>query len=162
MMENNEVDIGLIGKRESETFAKTLTSYPLNISTDFRLIVPKKSKLSLRENVDLSMIQPYPFVLYDRNFYHENLKNFEDKNGPLKIVFKTNNPSVLIKTISEGLGVSIVSRLMLEDDPYIESGMVEMVTIGAPFDYFLHFVAMTHKDSNNLTTIETFVDYLKH
>ncbi|WP_342610541.1 LysR family transcriptional regulator [Staphylococcus hsinchuensis] len=162
MMENNEVDIGLIGKRESETFAKTLTSYPLNISTDFRLIVPKKSKLSLRENVDLSMIQPYPFVLYDRNFYHENLKNFEDKNGPLKIVFKTNNPSVLIKTISEGLGVSIVSRLMLEDDPYIASGMVEMVTIGAPFDYFLHFVAMTHKDSNNLTTIETFVDYLKH
>lgn len=41
MVEDNEVDIGLIGKTESETFGQTIVSNSLNISTNFRLIVPK-------------------------------------------------------------------------------------------------------------------------
>ncbi|PHK50533.1 LysR family transcriptional regulator [Staphylococcus edaphicus] len=161
MLEHNEIDIGLIGKTESETFEKHIVSNPLNISTNFRLIVPKKSKLSLQKAVEMETIQQYPFVLYDRNFYHHNFKQFEDENGPLKIVFRTNNPSVLIKTVSEGLGVSIVSSLMLEDDPYILNGLIEMLPIGAPFDYYIYFTAVTHVDRTNAQTIRTFIDYLR-
>ena len=72
MVKDNEVDIGLIGKTESETFGQTIVSNSLNISTNFRLIVPKKSKLSLQDTVEMEAIQQYPFVLYDRNFYHHN------------------------------------------------------------------------------------------
>ncbi|HJG40487.1 LysR family transcriptional regulator [Staphylococcus saprophyticus] len=161
MVEDNEVDIGLIGKTESETFGQTIVSNSLNISTNFRLIVPKKSKLSLQDTVEMEAIQQYPFVLYDRNFYHHNFKQFEDENGPLKIVFRTNNPSVLIKTVSEGLGVSIVSSLMLEDDPFILNGLIEMLPIGAPFDYYIYFTAITHSDRTNEQTIRTFIDYLR-
>lgn len=162
MVNNNEVDIGLVGKRESETFSKGLKIYPLNLSTDFRLIVPKKSKLSLKDNIDLTVLQQYPFVLYDRNFYHDNLKEFEEENGPLKIVFRTNNPSVLIKTVSEGLGISIVSSLMLEDDPYIEHELIEQLPMGSPFDYFIYFVALSNKENNHKKTIQTFIEYLKY
>ncbi|MGI2238080.1 LysR family transcriptional regulator [Staphylococcus cohnii] len=161
MIENNEIDIGLIGKTENETFSHRIVPHSLNLSTDFKLIVPKKSKLSLKSMVEMESIKQFPFVLYDRNFYHNNFKAFEDENGPLKIVFRTNNPSVLIKTVSEGLGVSIVSSLMLEDDPFILNGLIEMLPIGSPFDYYIYFTALTNVDRANEQTIRTFIEYLK-
>src|SRR5699024_8643551 len=71
MIENNEIDIGLIGRTENETFAQNIVSHSLNLSTDFKLIVPKKSKLALKHTVDMEAIKQFPFVLYDRNFYHD-------------------------------------------------------------------------------------------
>ena len=41
MIENNEIDIGLIGKTENETFSHHIVPHSLNLSTDFKLIVPK-------------------------------------------------------------------------------------------------------------------------
>lgn len=161
MVEAQVVDIGLIGKAENEQFGQHIVAHSLNIATDFRLIVPKKSKLSLQNTVDMKAISEYPFVLYDRNFYHHNFKQFEDDNGPLKIVFRTNNPSVLIKTVSEGLGISIVSSLMLEDDPFILNGLIEMLPIGAPFDYYIYFTALTQSDRTNEQTIKRFIEYLR-
>jgi len=162
MIENNEIDIGLIGRTENETFAQNIVSHSLNLSTDFKLIVPKKSKLALKHTVDMEAIKQFPFVLYDRNFYHDNFKTYENENGPLKIVFRTNNPSVLIKTVSEGLGVSIVSSLMLEDDPFILNGLIEMLPIGSPFDYYIYFTALTNVDRADEQTIRTFINYLKN
>lgn len=72
-------------------------------------------------------------------------------------MFRTNNPSVLIKTVSEGLGVSIVSSLMLEDDPFILNGLIEMLPIGSPFDYYIYFTALTNVDRVNEQTIRTFI-----
>lgn len=161
MIEMNTVDIGLIGKTETETFGPQIDTHALNIATDFKLIVPKKSKLALQDTVQMESISAYPFVLYDRNFYHHNFKQFEEENGPLKIVFRTNNPSVLIKTVSEGLGVSIVSSLMLEDDPFILNGLIETLPIGAPFDYYIYFTAISHSDRSNARTIQTFINYLR-
>ncbi|SCS21192.1 LysR family transcriptional regulator [Staphylococcus caeli] len=161
MVEMNAVDIGLIGKTETETFGQQIVTHALNIATDFKLIVPKKSKLALQDTVQMESISAYPFVLYDRNFYHHNFKQFEEENGPLKIVFRTNNPSVLIKTVSEGLGVSIVSSLMLEDDPFILNGLIETLPIGAPFDYYIYFTAISHSDRSNARTIQTFINYLR-
>src|SRR5699024_2094830 len=70
MIQNNEIDIGLIGKTENETFSHHIVPQPLNLSTDFKLIVPNKSKLSLKSMVEMESIKQFPFVLYDRNFYH--------------------------------------------------------------------------------------------
>ena len=36
----------------------------------------------------------------------------------------------MLRTVAEGLGVSIVSSLMLEEDLIIESGMIEQIPIG--------------------------------
>lgn len=74
MVEMNAVDIGLIGKTETETFGQQIVTHALNIATDFKLIVPKKSKLALQDTVQMESISAYPFVLYDRNFYHHNFK----------------------------------------------------------------------------------------
>ena len=161
LVQQNEVDIGLIGIRDNESIDDGLQLHSLNRSSGFKLIVPKKSKLALKEEVNLEEIQQYPFVLYDRSFYQNNLKAFEDENGPLKIVFRTNNPSVLIRTVSEGLGISIVSNLIIEDDPFIMNGSIETVPIGKPFDYYIYFTAITKGTDNNNAAINKFISYLR-
>jgi LysR family transcriptional activator of glutamate synthase operon len=161
LVQQNEVDIGLIGIRDNESIDDGLQLHSLNRSSGFKLIVPKKSKLALKEEVNLEEIQQYPFVLYDRSFYQNNLKAFEDENGPLKIVFRTNNPSVLIRTVSEGLGISIVSNLIIEDDPFIMNGSIETVPIGKPFDYYIYFTTITKGTDNNNAAISKFISYLR-
>lgn len=79
LVQQNEVDIGLIGIRDNESIDDGLQLHSLNKSSGFKLIVPKKSKLALKEEVNLEEIQQYPFVLYDRSFYQNNLKAFEDE-----------------------------------------------------------------------------------
>ena len=160
LVQNNEVDIGLIGIRDNESIDDGLQLYSLNRSSGFKLILPKKSKLALKEEVNLEEIQQYPFVLYDRSFYQNNLKAFEEENGPLKIVFRTNNPSVLIRTVSEGLGISIVSTLTIEDDPFIMNGSIESVQVGEPFDHYIYFTAVTRSTDNN-AAISKFISYLR-
>lgn len=161
LVENNEVDIGLIGIRDNEQLSSTITLHSLNRTSDFKLIVPKKSKLVLKDVVSLEEIQQYPFVLYDRSFYQHNFKEFEEVYGPLKIVFRTNNLGVVLRTVAEGLGVSIVSSLMLEEDLLIESGMIEQIPIGNPFDYYIYFTALTKGVQNKYSVANTFITYIK-
>ena len=111
--------------------------------------------------MSLEEIQQYPFVLYDRSFYQHNFKEFEEVYGPLKIVFRTNNPGVVLRTVAEGLGVSIVSSLMLEEDLLIESGMIEQIPIGNPFDYYIYFTALTKGVQNKYSVANTFITYIK-
>ena len=163
-MVKEEMDIGLGDMRDDETLSQEVHIHPLNIETDFRLIAPKKSKLALKQKVTLEDGQPYPFVLFDRNIYHSNFEAYEAKNGPLKIVFRTSNPSVVIRTVSEGLGVSVVSNLMIEDNPFISHGDVAAIPIGAPFDFKKSFAAFTakHNDVSRHATINRFISYLVH
>ena len=164
MVKAEEVDIGLGGMRATENLSQDVHIHPLNIETDFRLIAPKKSKLALKQKVTLEDVQPYPFVLFDRNVYHSNFEAYEAQKGPLKIVFRTSNPSVLIRTVSEGLGVSIVTRLMIEDNPFISHGDIAAVPIGEPFDFKMSFAAFAakHNDASRHATINKFISYLVH
>lgn len=164
MVKNEKVDIGLGGMRADENLSQEVHIHPLNIETDFRLIAPKKSKLALKQKVTLEEVQPYPFVLFDRNIYHSNFEAYEAKNGPLKIVFRTSNPSVVIRTVSEGLGVSVVSNLMIEDNPFILQGEIAAIPIGAPFDFKMSFAAFTakHNDASRHATVQRFISYLMH
>ena len=78
MVDKGDIDIGLIGKPETEENTLPVREISLNLTTKFKLLVPKKSKLTFRDYVNLEEIQDYPFILYDRGFYHHQLKEFEN------------------------------------------------------------------------------------
>lgn len=86
----------------------------------------------------------YPFVLFDRNLYQQDFKKFEQQHGSLNFIFHTNNPNILIRTVSEGLGLSIISSLMVQDNSFVENDLIDVISMGAPFNYFLYFKALTH------------------
>ncbi|WEN69487.1 LysR family transcriptional regulator [Staphylococcus sp. NRL 16/872] len=161
MVQDNEIDIGLIGKKKVGEQYHHIVEHQLNVSSDFKLIVPAKSKLTFKDTINLEDIKHYPFVLYDRSFYHHHLKEFEKENGELKIVFRTNNPVVMMRMIAEGLGIGIVSSLMLENDPFLNNELIESLPLGQPFDYSIYFAAMINKERNNEPTVLEFINYLK-
>lgn len=101
------------------------------------------------------------FVLYDREFYQHHLKKFEETHHPLKIIFKTTNPIVLMRTVAEGLGVGIVSALMLENEPFLDNELIESVTLGKPFDYVVNFIAIVNKEKSKQQIVLEFIHYLK-
>ncbi|MCH4458395.1 LysR family transcriptional regulator [Staphylococcus haemolyticus] len=160
-IENHDIDLGLIGKTDKSEVSNHITEFPLYFGSNFKLIVPAKSKLSFKETIELEDIKDYPFVLYDRSFYHHHLKKFQEANGDLKIVFRTNNPIVLMRTVAEGLGVGIVSSFMVENEPFLNNELIEALPLGQSFDYTVNFVAITHQEQQNEPTVLEFINYLK-
>ncbi|WP_210135199.1 LysR family transcriptional regulator [Staphylococcus sp. GDX8P80P] len=161
MIEDHDIDLGLIGKTNHSEISNHIIEFPLHFGSNFKLIVPAKSKLSFKETVDLEDIKAYPFVLYDRSFYHHHLKKFQEANGDLKIVFRTNNPIVLMRTVAEGLGVGIVSSFMVENEPFLNNEWIKALPLGRSFDYTVDFVAITHQEHQNDPTVLEFINYLK-
>lgn len=161
LVNHGDIDIGLIGVTEREDEDSQVSQHSLNLTSHFRLIVLKKSKLTFKEYVNLEEIQQYPFVLYDREFYQHHLKKFEETHHPLKIIFKTTNPIVLMRTVAEGLGVGIVSALMLENEPFLDNELIESVTLGKPFDYVVNFIAIVNKEKSKQQIVLEFIHYLK-
>lgn len=161
LVNHGDIDIGLIGVTEREDEDSQISQHSLNLTSHFRLIVPKKSKLTFKEYVNLEEIQQYPFVLYDREFYQHHLKKFEETHHPLKVIFKTTNPIVLMRTVAEGLGIGIVSALMLENEPFLDNEFIESVTLGKPFDYVVNFIAIVNKKKSKQQIVLEFIHYLK-
>ena len=161
LVNHGDIDIGLIGVTEREDEDSQVSQHSLNLTSHFRLIVPKKSKLTFKEYVNLEEIQQYPFVLYDREFYQHHLKKFEETHHPLKIIFKTTNPIGLMRTVAEGLGVGIVSALMLENEPFLDNELIESVPLGKPFDYAVNFIVIANKEKTKQQIVLEFIHYLK-
>lgn len=162
LVKQQEVDIGMCSLHDENDIAdEQFSIYSLFLSTGFKVIVPKESKFAFYETITLEDIQSSPFILFDRAFYNTHIKNFENQQGPLNILFNTKNPSVLLRSVSSGLGVSVVSDLMLYNDPYLKNESIAAIPIGHPFDDEIHFDALTSKKSEKRRLIDTFITYMR-
>lgn len=162
LIQKKEIDIGLFSLMDYHKIDSSMEVYSLFLSSSFKAIVPIDSKLAFRESVTLEDIQNLPFILFDREFYNVNIERFEANQGPLNILFTTKNPSVLFRSVSAGLGISIVSDLMLQDDPYIQTKTITAVPIGHPFNREINFVGLANKSSEKKQLTETFISYLRN
>ena len=81
------------------------------------------------------------------------MKKFEEENGELKIVFRTHNPIVLLRTVAEGLGVGMISSYMIEDEPILNDEYIEAIPLGHPFDYSVYFTAIVNDNRKNETSL---------
>lgn len=162
LVQKNDVDIGLISLMDNHEVDSTMEINSLFLSSGFKAIVPSDSKLAFRESINLEDIQDYPFILFDREFYNVNIKKFEAQNRPLNILFNTKNTSVLFRSVSAGLGISIVSDLMLQNDPYLQTQSIAAIPIGYPFNNEIHFEALSKKSNEKKQLIETVMSYIRH
>ncbi|MGX9134199.1 LysR family transcriptional regulator [Rummeliibacillus sp. JY-2-4R] len=160
-MENNQVlkaieqkkaDVGFITLTpESKPLENHLTYHPLNIESQFHLLVPAKSVQAIHSEIQLKDVLDESFILYGEHFYSKLMRGFEEKVGKINIIFQSYNPEVIKKSVAAGLGVSIVSKMMIEDDPYIESGRIKAIPlIGCPFNFSLSFGAIYDRNQNNI------------
>lgn len=162
LVQKQDVDIGLFSLMDYHHVDAAMEVYSLFLSSRFKAIVPSDSKLAFRDSISLEDIQDYPFILFDREFYNVNIKKFEEQSGPLNILFNTKNPSVLLRSVSAGLGISIVSDLMLQNDPYLQTKSITAISIGYPFNDEIHFMALSNKNNEKKQLMETFISYIRN
>lgn len=162
LVQRKGIDIGLLSLMDYLEVDAAMETYSLFLSSRFKAIVPSDSKLAFRESISLEDIQDYPFILFDREFYNVNIKKFEAQRGPLNILFNTKNLSVLFRSVSAGLGISIVSDLMLQNDPYLQTKSIVAIPIGYPFNNEIHFEALSNKNNGKKRLQETFISYIRN
>jgi len=162
LVQKKEIDIGLFSFMDSHKTDSSMEVYSLFLSSSFKAIVPINSKLAFRESLSLEDIQDAPFILFDREFYNVNIEKFEAHRGPLNILFTTKNPSVLFRSVSAGLGFSIVSDLMLQNDPHLQVKSIAAVPMGYPFNREIQFIGLAHKSNEKKQHRETFISYLRN
>ncbi len=145
----NKVDLGLIALFNSieHKFPEHIVFHSFHSQGTFKVIVPKDSILAFNKELQLMDIKEYPFVIYGRNFYNDLIEDFEQRYGPLNIIFKSTNSEVIKKSVSEGVGISLLSSLMLIDDPYLESGRIISIPLtGYPLNINLLFGGIYSKN----------------
>jgi len=160
---HNRVDLGLILFNAVEhRFLEHIAFHSLDSQGTFNVIVPKDSVLALNKELQLMDIREHPFVIYGKNFYNHLIEDFEKEFGPLNIIFKSTNSEVIKKSVSEGIGISLFSTLMLIDDPYIESGRIISIPLtGFPLNFNLIFGGIYSKNRSQSRLIKKFLEYFE-
>ena len=133
---------------------------PLQSNGTFTAIVPKNSQLALKKHLTVQDIQDYPFIMFDRQFYHKVNEEFEREGTDIKIIFKTTNTEVIKRSVAEGLGISILTDLMLRDDPYMISGEIIAVPFLSQWNDQIKFGSIHKKNSSHIRLIDKFLEYV--
>ena len=160
----NKVDLGLISLFNSveHRFPEQISFHSFHSQGTFNVIVPKDSILAFSKELQLMDIRDYPFVIYGGNFYNNLIEDFEKHYGPLNIIFKSTNSEVIKKSVSEGVGISLLSSLMLKDDPYLESGRIISIPLtGYPLNFNLLFGGIYSKNRSQYRLIKKFLEYFE-
>ncbi|MFC7687169.1 LysR family transcriptional regulator [Ureibacillus sp. GCM10028918] len=159
-----KVDLGLIAlfNPVEQRFAEQITFHSLHSQGTFNVIVPNDSVLAFSKELELIDIKEYPFVIYGKNFYKNLIEDFEKKYGLLNVIFRSTNSEVIKKAVSEGIGISLFSSLMLIDDPYLESGRIVSIPLtGYPLNFNLSFGGIYSKSRSQSRLIKKFLEYFE-
>lgn len=162
-VEQRKADLGLITlfNNERGILPENLTLQSYNYQGRINVIVPQNSELALNQELRLIDVKEYPFVQFDRIFFNNLIADFEKHNGPLNVIFKTTNSEVVKKTVAEGLGIGLMSSLMIKDDPYLENGRISAIPLGYPYNYNLSMGGIYYKNSNQYGLIKKFLEYVE-
>lgn len=160
----HDMDLGLITLR-NETDVKLMEQIKFQsfyYESIIQIIVHKDSPLAYHKEVHLQEILDYPLVMYANSYWANFTEQIKKKYGPVNIMFTTTNTEVIKRTVSEGLGISLLTSLMLKDDPYIENGRIVPIYLADyQFDQFSKYGWIHAKNHPHLRLIKKFLEYVE-
>lgn len=161
-LQHEKIDMGFIAlfHDSNKKFNNQNSFRPMQINGAFSAIVPKNSKLALKKILTVQDIQDEYFILYDSQFYHEMMEEFQLEISELKVIFKTTNTEVIKRSVLEGIGISILSDLMLKNDPYMDSGEIIAVPFQFQWNNQIEFGTIHKQNSAHLRIIQKFLEYV--
>ncbi|MEC2056078.1 LysR family transcriptional regulator [Peribacillus psychrosaccharolyticus] len=169
-LENNKVieavqqkkaDIGFIAlTHDLSHFDTSIYFQHLQVTSQYYLLVSASSRFALHEEITLEEVLEEPFILYGEHFYPNLIRNFSTKSNEQTILFQSYNSEVIKKSVMAGLGVSILTNLMIEEDPYILDGRMKAIKlIGYPFQMPLSYSLIYHQDLRKSPLIQKLAAY---
>jgi len=169
-LENNKVieaiqqkkaDIGFIAlTHDLDHFSTSIFFHNLQVTSQYYLLVSASSRFALHTEITLEEVLEEPFILYGEDFYPNLIRNFSAKSGEQTILFQSYNSEVIKKSVMAGLGISILSNLMIEEDPYILDGRIKAIKlVGYPFQMPLSYSLIYHQNLRKSPLIQKLVAY---
>jgi DNA-binding transcriptional LysR family regulator len=162
-VDQGTVDLGLISLfKPGDKLADHIIFHPFHYEGNFNIIVPKDSALAFSKELQLVDIKDYPFVIYDRSFYNNLIEDLEKQYESINVILRTKNSEVIKRAVSEGLGISLVSSLMLKDDPYLESGKIVAIPLtGYPLNFNVISGGIYSNGRNQSRLVKKFLEYVE-
>jgi DNA-binding transcriptional LysR family regulator len=156
------VDIGFIFLFDPvETIDSNFIFESLHYNGTFSVLVHKNSSLAYKDKVELKELQLYPFVLYDRAYFSKLLGEIEKLYGDVNIILRTKNLEVMKRAVAENIGISIVSSLMIKDDPYIQMNQIVAIPLeDIRLNFQLKAGGIYLNDTNKRAIVKSFLKYL--
>lgn len=144
-----------------EKLPSTFISQPLHYEGTFTVLVSKESSLAFHEQLNLSDLIKHPFILYDRHYFRELMNTIENEVGEMNIILRTKNTEIVKRAVAEKVGITIMSSLMVENDPFIETGKIVAIPLqDNVVDFTLKLTAFYHQHPEKQQLIRTFIRYL--
>lgn len=88
------------------------------IKGEMLLILPENHPLSIKQSVTLKEIADEPFILLEEGNYNEAILAFEAEGLKPNIKFTIHDDFTIMKMVQNGMGISILSELMVRDPNY--------------------------------------------
>lgn len=161
-VKEQHVDVGLLFLFEPiESLSALLEFKPLPYEGKFTVLVAKDSSLALSEELLTTELVNYPFILYDRTYFQQLIRSVEAQVGSMNIVLRSKNSEIIKRAVAANLGISIVSSLMIKDDPYIEAGKLVAIPLrGNPVNFHLRAGGVYLEKTKQLRLINKFLSYI--
>lgn len=132
------------------------------VKLTYGLITPAGHPLADRESIKVSELVDLPYISRDENSgsHREILKILAEEGlteNDLNVVWRFNNSSSVINAVTEGLGLSIVSRV--QASKYVQGGLIKFIPLETAVEPYLNVIDMW-KGSNKI--VNSFISFIKY
>lgn len=162
-LSESECDIGITASVDfrPNPYSRNLEVIDL-LKVTYGVVVPLGHPLLKKEKVSVTDLVGMPYLSRSENSggYREILKMLAERGmgeENLNIVWKFENSSSVINAVSEGLGVSIVSRI--QSSRYVQAGLVGFIPLDTGIESYLKL--LDHWKGTN-TLVNAFINFLKY
>ena len=94
-----------------------LTAVPLQ-EDEMLLVLPPAHPLALDKHISLDALKKESYILLDEGTTSDPLAIFEERNFEPDVQYRVSDPYAIISMVEQGLGVSILPKLLLTKNPY--------------------------------------------
>ncbi|WP_373446071.1 LysR family transcriptional regulator [Salinicoccus bachuensis] len=130
-----------------------LTSIPLQ-EDEMLVILPPTHPLSKEERVPMEKLAKEPYILLDEGTAGNLLSAFQRSNFEPDIEYRVFDPYTIISMVEQGLGISILPKLLLTNNPYDVSARKISPS-------FVRTISLSYKDKRVLPIASRyFIDFI--
>ncbi|GLX69912.1 LysR family transcriptional regulator [Paenibacillus glycanilyticus] len=161
---HDKAHLGLVALNHytNDGLLESIAFHSFQYKGELQVIVPRDSALALHKELMLKDLADNAFIMSASGFWDGVTEDIRQACGDVNVIFTTTNPEVIKRSVAEGLGISLMSSLMLRDDPYVESGRIVSIPLaGYRMDASGTFGGIYSKKSSQHRLARKFLEYIE-
>ena len=125
---NNRIDIGLVFINENIQNSTDL-KYGTLVSGTLNVCVNKNSPLSLHHTLSPKEILDQPLAMFNGVNMKKFIEQFFNDHGEMEILFMSNNSETVKRAVVDGIAITFIIDLALNDDIYVKNGSIVLIPL---------------------------------